>query len=200
MKKDNSSEITQERLKKVLDYNQNTGVFTWKINTGPRSVVANRAGSYDAKGYITISIDAKVRKAHRLAWLYIHGDFPQGIRPFIDHINGKPDDNRIVNLRVSSGVENSRNRFKTSTNETGFKGVSWDKNNRGNKKFKAQIRNPITGRNENLGRYVTPKEASVVYETKSKEYYGDFYREPEKQNDLHSTIDTPVPTGKEQGD
>lgn len=196
MTKDNSSEITQERLKAVLDYNQNTGVFTWKISTGPRSVIGKPAGSYDVKGYVVIAIDTKTRKAHRLAWLYIYGDFPQGTRPFIDHINGNPADNRLVNLRVSSGVENSRNRFKTSTNETGFKGVSWDRNNRGNKKFKAQIRNPVTGRNENLGRYLTPEEASLAYENKSKEYYGDFYREPEKQNDLHSPIDALNLTGE----
>ena len=79
--------ITQSELKNILHYNQDTGVFTWIKN----SIVA---GTVEKKGYIAIKINRKSYKAHRLAWLYIYGNFP---KEQIDHLNGIKNDNCINN-------------------------------------------------------------------------------------------------------
>lgn len=175
MTKDNSSEITQERLKEVLDYNKETGVFTWIKKTSPRATsikIGAIAGNLQPNGRWYIMLDGKTYLAHRLAWLYVYGYSPTGDKPFIDHINGKPADNRLINLRVCSHSENQRNTKKPKRNTSGFKGVSYHKVIG---KFCAYIVNSSTGKTEYLGLYDTPEEASVVQIAKSIEYYGEFH-------------------------
>jgi hypothetical protein len=76
--------LTQERLKHLLHYNPDTGVFTWVQRASKSVRVGNSAGSKNKSGYIDIRIDKSLHKAHRLAWLYIYGVCPNGK---IDHIN-----------------------------------------------------------------------------------------------------------------
>lgn len=83
-----------------------------------------RSGSPDGSGYITVFIDGRRYKAHRLVWLMHFGSFPAGD---IDHINGARDDNRIENLRMVEHVENMRNQKLRSTNTSGVVGVTWQK-------------------------------------------------------------------------
>lgn len=109
--------ITQERLKKVLNYNPGTGDFTWVSSIGPIKS-GSKAGT-EKGGYINIQIDKKLYKAHRLAWLYINGAFPDNI----DHINHIGIDNRILNLRDISHADNMRNRSLSSNNKSGVNGV-----------------------------------------------------------------------------
>jgi hypothetical protein len=96
--------LTREQLKEALDYNPDTGLFTWKKlpKAAHRKKVGEIAGSHDEKGYIRIGINGTVYKSHRLAWLYVYGQWPSKI---IDHVNGVNDDNRISNLRDSSELE-----------------------------------------------------------------------------------------------
>lgn len=89
--------ILQKRLKELLHYDPETGVFTWLRREGKSRAVSvfnsNYAGKVagniqtDSSGHKQISIyfDKKAHKAHRLAWLYVYGKMPKGI---IDHING----------------------------------------------------------------------------------------------------------------
>lgn len=79
-------------------------------------------GSLDQKGYKRIPINGKVYRAHRLAWAVYYGEHPDGE---VDHINGDPADNRIANLRVVKGSQNSRNQKRRKDNKTGIPGVSW---------------------------------------------------------------------------
>ena len=100
--------ITQEELKLILHYDPLTGVFTRASSTHSQLIGAI-AGNVDRGGYRRIHIKGKRMAAHRLAWFYIHGDWPLGD---IDHINGNKDDNRIVNLRDVSTRDNTNNQFR----------------------------------------------------------------------------------------
>nr|UVX44468.1 MAG: zinc-binding loop region of homing endonuclease [Bacteriophage sp.] len=65
--------LTQDRLKELLHYNHDTGIFTWVQRASKSVRVGNSAGSKNKSGYIDIRIDKSLHKAHRLAWLYIYG-------------------------------------------------------------------------------------------------------------------------------
>jgi hypothetical protein len=145
--------ITQDELKQVLSYDSETGVLT-RIRTG------EKAGSIDKYGYLCIGVGKKVYKAHRLAWLYFYGTFPNGQ---IDHINQNKTDNRIENLRIVTNSENCQNiKQPRSDNKLKTKGVIIK-----SKKFYAQIQ--VRGKKISLGYYHTIEEAAAVYqEAKSR--------------------------------
>ena len=124
--------ITQERLKDLLSYDPETGIFTWLKPTNCSIRVGASFGSAHHTGYITAHLDHKHYATHRLAWLYVHGEWPE----FIDHINHVRNDNRIVNLRNVTKIENGRNQKLRSTNKSGVMGVYWDK---GASKWRAVI-------------------------------------------------------------
>jgi len=119
------SELTQERLKQLLTYNPDTGVFTRNSSRGCAKI-GTVTGTLDG-GYIRIKIDSKKYLAHRLAVLYMSGSFPEEMT---DHINHDKIDNRYVNLRCVSSVENCQNVPMDSRTKTGVKGVvlipSWN--------------------------------------------------------------------------
>jgi len=149
------SELTQERLKEVLDYNPDTGLFTWKVRLSIRAVKGKVAGVINERGYIKIQIDKKIYRGHRLAWLYIHGKFPA---LGIDHINGNRADNRIDNLREATDSENKQNKAAQKNNKSGYLGVYWSKTMM---KWTARIQlNYVT---TPLGYYETPELAYAAY-------------------------------------
>lgn len=129
--------ITQERLKELLSYDPDTGVFTWKVSRG-NCKSCDKAGSIAAgsggKSYLQIMVDGKRYLAHRLAWIHRHGHFPPHE---IDHINGDGVDNRLCNLRSVTGSENRKNRRLQSNNISGTCGVYWHK---ASGKWQAQIK------------------------------------------------------------
>jgi hypothetical protein len=120
-----SKKLTQKRLKELLHYNPETGIFIWKINRQGNKVKGNEAGWIDKDGYKIIRIDYKNYRTHRLAWFYKKGYFPENE---IDHINRIKTDNRWKNLREISRQCNSRNSGNYITNTSGIKGVYWDTN------------------------------------------------------------------------
>ena len=112
-------ELTQECLKRLLDYDPKTGVFTWRVRTG-RSRPGAEAGTLHPSGYRFIKVGHKSRAAHRLAWLYVYGFFPHEI----DHINGSKADNRLANLRVVSHRQNGLHRHRANrSSKLGVLGV-----------------------------------------------------------------------------
>ena len=153
--------VTQDRLKELLNYNSETGIFTWKVNRGGRKI-GSIAGA-KSLGYRNIMIDKISYQAHRLAWLFVYGKWPE---KDLDHINLERDDNRICNLRVVSDSENKQNQKMYKTNTSGFKGVSWCKNR---KKWIASI--CINYKTIPLGKFDDPKEASLAYLEGAKKYH-----------------------------
>jgi len=159
--------MEQERLKQLLDYDPWTGNFKWREHRA--NVKAGQlAGHLTKMGYRTIRIDKKMYLAHRLAWLYTHGTWPT---VHIDHVNGTPGDDRIINLRLATHSENMRNRKDHSNNSSGFKGVSWHK---GAKKWAAGIR--IHGRRKHLGLFDAAEAAHLAYCEAAKALHGSFSR------------------------
>jgi hypothetical protein len=147
--------LTQKELKEVLDYDADTGKFTWLKATNNRIKVGGIAGCINkVHGYRAIKINGKIYKAHRLAFLYMTGKFPPDDT---DHINHSRDDNRFVNLRKVTRLENLRNQSMYSKNKSGFTGVYWDK---ARNKWKANIK--INGKSKHLGRFTDMDDAVIA--------------------------------------
>lgn len=111
-------DLTAERLREVLDYDPDTGLFAWK---GGRGRGYRRVGTKHPLGYLRVCVDQRDYLAHRLAWLYVHGAWPPAQ---IDHRNGDRQDNRIANLRLATNPENHQNRKLQRNNRSGHPGVS----------------------------------------------------------------------------
>ena len=156
--------ISHERLKELLEYSQDTGIFVWRNDRSGLAKQGVIAGGTNNEGYRLISIDSISYKAHRLAWLYVNGEFPKTL---IDHINGNRDDNRISNLRLATDKLNGRNRTKLNkNNKSGYAGVSWHPQL---KRWWARIR--VDGKNKSLGTYHDPAEAHKAYLDGKKKYH-----------------------------
>jgi hypothetical protein len=161
----NESILTRERLKSVLHYDRETGLFTWLAQLSGRWAVGRTAGSI-RDGYIRIAIDRERYEAHRLAWFYEYGSWPPGM---LDHKNGNRQHNCLDNLRPATHSQNNANRRLEKRNELGIKGVSRKKNS-----YSAQI--TVRGKSIKLGCYKTPKEAAEAYERAARQYYQEFAR------------------------
>jgi HNH endonuclease len=115
--------LTAARLRAVLSYNPETGLFTW-IELPHKSAsnirVGGAAGIRENTGYIRIFLDGHRYQAHRLAWLYMTGGWPED---GIDHKNCVQSDNRWENLRKANNRQNAANRRVHNNNALGIKGI-----------------------------------------------------------------------------
>lgn len=160
--------ITQNKLKRLLHYNQDTGIFTRKVATCNTVKVGDIAGHKRMDGYVVISLGNNSYFAHRLAVLYMENKlYPH----HVDHINGIKDDNRWCNLREATSSQNAANTGVRKDNTSGFRGVSWDEKR---KKWKTRIN--VDGKEIHLGRYKFLIQAANAYVLASIKYYGEFAR------------------------
>lgn len=146
--------MTQDELKSHLAYSQKTGVFTWVRPTSNRVKRGATAGKIAGAGYVYIGLKGRHWLAHRLAWLYVYGKFPEHQ---IDHINRIRTDNRLSNLRDVPPFGNMQNLSSRGDNTSGIRGVVWRKDLR---KWQAQIR--IKRKCVWLGVYSTAQEAAAA--------------------------------------
>jgi hypothetical protein len=158
--------LTAEELRKMLDYAPDTGVFTWRVSPNNFISLGQEAGRVHVSGYVHIQARRRMYKAHRLAWLYVHGCWP--IKD-LDHINGVKHDNRISNLREATRSENISNAKKRCDSFTKYKGVAKDRG-----RFRALI--VVKGRRIYLGCYATEKEAHAAYMAAAEKEFGAFAR------------------------
>lgn len=152
------SDLSAERLHEFVEYNQSSGVFTWRKRPHARSTCrpGDVASGGATGGYMRLSIGRDRYLQHRLAWLYVYGAFPAGE---LDHINGIKSDNRICNLREVSRVVNCQNvRSAYKSSASGFLGASY---NKGMKKWRACIRSG--GKKILLGYFQAPEQAHAAY-------------------------------------
>lgn len=158
--------LTQSELKSQLHYDPETGIFTRIVSTSNRVKVGDIAGRKHNFGYLQIQVNGKLYLSHRLAWLYVYGEFPLND---IDHINMIRDDNWIENLREATRSENLFNRGSNKTNTSGFKGVSF---NKASNKWVAQAK--LNGKKQGLGYFSTPELASEAYQAFTTKHHGEF--------------------------
>jgi len=146
--------LTQKDVWEILDYNANTGVFMWlKSRRGVKTGVP--LGTDNGFGYLRITVLGRSYYAHRLAWFYVQGTWPDQI----DHINGIKSDNRIENLRDVTVQQNNQNRLKAQKNsDSKVLGVSWHKKA---KKWQAHI--CVYKERKYLGLFDDVNEAHVAY-------------------------------------
>lgn len=157
--------------KKRLIYDPKTGSFTWKVRVGGNGCIkpGTKAGSKRGNGsYTFIKIDNKWYRAHQLAWLFMYGRIPAGYE--IDHINGKVNDNRIVNLRLATHQQNIVNGKHRKNNTSGKKGVTFHAGGR----WRAKITKD--GRTIHLGLYDSVGAAHYAYMSAARKLFGDFAR------------------------
>lgn len=150
--------ITQERLKQFLNYDSETGHFIWKISKGRSKAGSIAGGKNITLGYWQLRIDNQLYWAHRLAWLYEHGEMPEFI---LDHINGDKLDNRIANLRLcpNGNGDNMQNRTAPlKNNRAGLLGAYYFKRTN---KFMSSIQ--VDGKHIHLGYFDTAEDAHAAY-------------------------------------
>jgi HNH endonuclease len=152
--------ITQNELKTLLLYSEETGQFTWRVCSGSKKQGAV-AGTLTEKGYVRIKLKGMKYYAHRLAWMYAYGSFPINE---IDHVNHCRADNRLSNLREASRMQNTSN---TLQNTSGCVGVHWD-----NAKQKWRARIQKEGNSICLGTFSDIQDAVNARKQAEDTYYG----------------------------
>ena len=157
------SGLTVERLREVISYNPETGDMVWRIDIGYKRLTGRKVGSVDHHGYRGTMIDYHKFRVHRLAWLYVYGEWPN---TEIDHINGNKSDNRICNLRLATRSQNNINRERSA--EQGRVGVSqYGKYG----KWRAYI--SVNGKQINRGYYWKFEDAVHARQTAEFEFFPD---------------------------
>lgn len=149
------NEITGKRLRELLNYDQLTGIFTWKL--ARRGIkVGVPLGCSNGNGYLRITVDGRSHYAHRLAWIYVTDNAPLHQ---IDHINGNPSDNRFSNLREATPLQNQQNKRNAQVNSrTRLLGASWHE-----KAGKWQAHISVNRRRIYLGLFESAEQAHKAY-------------------------------------
>ena len=151
--------LSAAQVREVLDYNPETGVFIRKVRLAQRHQVGDRADTALTNpkmlGYRRVSLFSQRFLAHRLAWFYVHGVWPE---KHIDHINGETGDNRIANLREADDQLNIENLRKAKIgNKVGLLGVI----QHGETQWRARIQ--LHGKGIHIGLFSSPEEAHEAY-------------------------------------
>jgi len=158
-----AANLTVARLRELLDYDQATGVFTWRVNRR-RAKAGAVAGSAYPSGYIRIKIDRHEHLAHRLCWLYVTEAWPSSQ---IDHRDGNRSNNRFANLREATRSVNTQNQRRAqSSNRSGLLGVR-----RSHSGWRATIRIPGEQRQQHLGVFDTKEDAHAAYLTAKRQWH-----------------------------
>ena len=145
-------------------FNYENGKLFWKVKQSRKTNIGDEAGTFrETDGYRQVMIDYKLHRTHRLVFLYHHGYLPHKI----DHIDNDPTNNKIENLRPVTTSENGYNSKLKSTNTSGVKGVTWDKNK---KSWLTRIN--VGTKCLHLGRFKDFELAELVATMAREKYHG----------------------------
>lgn len=159
-----SDNLNAADVRALLSYDPNTGIFTWRETGSP-------AGCTRPDGYVCIGVAGRLYLAHRLAWLWMTGEWPA---LSVDHINRVKGDDRWVNLRLATAAQNVANSGARRSSGSGIKGVSWC---RCTGKWRATI--TIDGKQRSLGRHELLEDSAAAYQAAAREVHGEFCEQVE---------------------
>lgn len=165
--KDKELALSLDKLKSLISYDAESGVAVWKVSLRP-GWAGREAGTLCEDGYVRITIEGHRFLAHRLFWFYEHGEWPPH---WIDHKDGRKENNKLANLRLATGTQNQANKRKHRGHM--LKGVT-KRTDRTNRPFVAQIRKD--GRLHCLGHFATEQEAHQSYIDGAQKLFGQFAR------------------------
>lgn len=157
--------LTYTRLREVLHYYATTGQFRWLVKPNRNIRVGSIAGCLTDRGYIGIKIDGRRYKAHRLAWFFMTGSWPEDQ---VDHKDRDRANNRWLNLREANRHQNSRNAKLRVDNSSGVKGVYWIEKT---KRWRAVINGP---KNKHLGYFSSLVDATMARQEAERAHYGEY--------------------------
>lgn len=160
-------QITSDRLKEIVSYEPETGIFRWRARASNRVKVGSPAGTVK-NGYRYIRIDGHAYRASRLAWLYVTGEWPTGE---IDHADTDRLNDRWANLREATSAQNKHSTGLRRDNTSGVKGVHFEA---GRNRWRARIR--IGRRNVALGYFQTKEQAAAAYQAAASKFHQEFAR------------------------
>lgn len=144
---------SQDVLRQLLSYDEESGMLFWKESGRPA------IASLTSKGYLRGRLLGRNVMAHRVVWKWTHGTEPVEI----DHIDGNPSNNRILNLRNATRQDNVRNTRIRTTNKSGVQGVYRHCN-----RWVATIR--TNGKQIDLGRFINLEDAASCRRKAEQEY------------------------------
>lgn len=157
--------ITHSDLVALMSYDPDTGIMRWREYKYPRR--EDRAvGFTHLEGYVCTKIKRRTYKLHRLAWFYVHAEWPPDQ---VDHINGDRADNRIANLRLATQSQNRTNAAVNRDNRLGIRGVRRQANNH---RYEARITH--AGKQIFLGRFLTVEEAVAARTAAETRFHKEF--------------------------
>ncbi len=140
--------------------------------------------------FVNLPTHKRALKAHLVAWLLHYGVWPERE---VDHVDQDKTNNRIDNLRLSTGAQNKANSHKYrgyggKPCSSQYKGVHW---NKGSSSWQAHIR--VGKKLTVLGYFDDEREAALAYDTAARHHYGSF-----AVLNFPADVATPPPSG--QGD
>ena len=170
----------QELLRKLLDYDPETGVLTWRerpvemFTDGKRWKAGANCKRWNTQFAGKVAFSTKNNQghlhgtifgihylAHRIIWKWMTGEDPN----FVDHISGVKHDNSWVNLRDVTHFENMKNAKRRSDNVSGVTGVFWSSRK---KRWRAEIM--VNGKSIYLGVFHSIQDAISARNAASKNY------------------------------
>lgn len=152
-----SEKITHKKLLEMFSYDDVLGIFKRRSVSRKSLSIGEVAGCvHKSGGYVHIKINGFAYMAHRLAWLYVNGDWPSG---HIDHIDGNRTNNAISNLRDVSRSINLQNQKRAHAGKK--YGLPLGVHLSGGGRFMAQLR--VQGKNKSFGTFDTPELAYAAY-------------------------------------
>lgn len=162
--------LTPERLKELLEYSPETGLFFWLVDRGGKK--AGEIAGCKKRTYIVINVDDRSYRAHHLAWLYMTGEWPH---PFVDHRDLNKHNNSWSNLRLATKSQNMANVGRIKSNVSGLKGVSrYRAGESYGKPWQATIR--LNRKTIHLGHFATKEAAHAAYVVAAEHLFGEFAR------------------------
>jgi HNH endonuclease/AP2 domain len=168
------ADISAEKIRALLDYDQATGVFRWKVPAGrwgriPAGTIAGNIGK-DGYRLIGVGTSGRTYRAARVAWLWMTGEWPITT---VDHRNLDRGDDSWKNLRLATITQQKANSGVYANNTTGLKGVYFDRDQkRATKPWRAKC--AVGGKRRWIGRFATREEAYEAYCRAAGVAYGEF--------------------------